>query len=113
MRRDHHSFALACLVFAVLFGVMLWIGGAAHSQEAPPGPPCALAAEMKAQLQRQYGETVTAGGMVGEQFMELFTNPKTGSFTVMMRRLDGTGCLVMGGQGFALADPAKMKGPGL
>lgn len=112
MRRDHHSFALACLVFAVLFGVMLWIGGAAHSQEAPSRPPCGPAADIHSMLQSQYGETVTAAGVIGAEFMELTTS-KSGTFTILMRKADGTACIIAGGTGFALADRAKMKGPGL
>ena len=57
-------------------------------------------------------ETVTAAGVIGSEFMELFTS-EAGTFTITMRRMDGTSCIIAGGKGFALADRSKMKGPGL
>lgn len=98
---------------AFSFLALLWvIGTPAHSQEAPAGPPCADAKGVHERLQKQFGETVTAGGIVGPEFMEILTS-RAGTFTIIIRRADGSACLVMGGTGFALADPAKMKGPGL
>lgn len=112
MKEDNHAFALACVVLIALLAVMMWVASPARSQEAPPGPPCGPSHDIHAQLQKDYGETVTAGGIIGQEYMELLTS-KAGTFTILMRRLDGTACIVAGGRGFALADPARMKGSGL
>ena len=98
------TFSLLALLFA--------IGTPANSQEAPRGPPCGPSSDIHEHLQKQYGETVTAGGIIGQEYMELLTS-KAGTFTILMRRLDGTACIVAGGRGFALADPARMRGSGL
>lgn len=108
-----NTFAMGCLFLALLPIGMYLIATPSRSQEAPAGPPCGPVHDVLEKLQKQFGETVTAGGIVGQEFMEILTNSRTGSFTILMRRLDGTACLVAGGEGFALADPAKMKGPGL
>lgn len=98
------AISLLCLLFV--------IGTPAWPQEAPARPPCAPASDIHSMLEKQYGETVTAAGVVGEEFMEILTS-KAGTFTILMRRLDGTACIVAGGKGFALADPARLKGNGL
>ena len=109
MKEDLHVFALGCLFLALLFAFMFMVGSPAHSQT----PPCARAADILSQLEKQYGETVTAGGVVGSELMVILTNKITGSWTILMRRLDGTACIVAGGTGFGIADPAPMKGNGL
>jgi hypothetical protein len=102
------------VVLLVMFAVFIvWLSAPAHSQE-PSGAQCPPAGALNEQLEKQFGETVTAGGVMdGQQFMYMTTNPTTQSWTVLVRRPDGTACVVLGGKGFALADPAPMKGPGL
>lgn len=108
---DKHTFSMGCLFLALLLAVMYWIATPSRSQVPQPCPPSDAMADT---LQRQYGETVTAGGVLGErQYMYITTNPLTGSFSILATRPDGTACIVLSGKGFALADPAKMKGSGL
>lgn len=102
------AWLFTCSLLALLFV----IGTPAWPQEAPARPPCAPADDVHSMLEKQYGETVTAAGVIGDEFMELLTS-KQGTFTILMRRVDGTACIVAGGKGFALADPARMKGSGL
>lgn len=112
MKEDLKDFGLCLMMLAALFTVMFWIGTPAHSQ-VPGAPPCAPAEAIKSQLEKQYGETVTAGGMIGEQLLVILTNRTTGTFTIIIRNNDGMACIMAGGKGFALAEPAPMKGNGL
>ena len=107
-------FQTALGVLALVMGVLVLIGTKAHSQEAPQGPPCAPSVAVDQTLEKQYGETIT-GAVVADSagFVVLTTNPKTGTFTILMRRPDGMSCIIVGGKGWALADPAKVKGDGL
>lgn len=104
----------AWLTFAIFFTALVWIGTPAHSQEAPQGPPCAPSTAVDKTLQEQYGETITGAGVAdGSGYAYLTTNPKTGTFTILVRRPDGQSCILIGGKGWALADPAPVKGTGL
>ena len=107
---DDSAAAIGVFLLTIFMVIIFYIATPAHSQEA--GPPCGPAADVLGKLQKQYGETVTAAGVVGSQYM-VITTSKQGTFTILMRRPDGTACLIVGGEGFALADPAPMKGSGL
>jgi len=109
---DDGAWAMSCVLLVAFAAFIIWLSTPSHSQEAPAGPPCGPAHDIHEHLQKQYGETVRAGGIIGQEYMELLTS-KEGTFTILMRRLDGTACIVAGGTGFALADPARMKGSGL
>ena len=109
---DEGAWSIGILLLVMFAVFIVWLSAPSHSQEAPSGPPCAPWRDIHAMLEKQYGETTTAGGIIGDEFMELMTS-KQGTFTILMRRLDGTACIVAGGKGFALADPAPMKGNGL
>lgn len=112
MKDDLRDFGLCLLMLSALFAVMFWIGTPAHSQ-APGQPACAPANGLLSALEKQYGETVTAGGTIGQQLLVILTNRTTGSFTILIRNTDGIACIMAGGTGFALADPVPMKGNGL
>ena len=108
------SYAMGCLLVALILIGMYLIGTPARSQEAPAAPPCLPHETMLEKLEVQFGETVTAGGVVGPfALMYLTENPVSHSFTILIRNPRGQTCIVMGGEGFALANPAKRKGPGL
>ncbi len=106
---DDSAAAIGVFLLTIVLVVMFYIATPAKSQEAPP---CGRAVDLHKQLEKHYGETVTAGGIVGTGYLEILTS-KAGTFTIIMRRLDGTGCIVAGGKGFALADRAPMKENGL
>lgn len=106
-----NTFAMGCLFLALVLIGMYLFATPSRSQEAPG---CPLSSDLDAKLQAQFGETVTAGGVLGpEGFMYITTNPRTHTFTILVRKPDGTSCVVLGGEGFALAEPARMRGPGL
>ena len=109
---DEGAWSIGIVVLIMFAVFIVWLSAPAHSQEAPSGPPCGPSHDIHEHLQQQYGETIRAGGIIGQEYMELLTS-KSGTFTILMRRLDGTACIVAGGTGFALADPARMKGNGL
>jgi hypothetical protein len=109
---DEGAWAIGCVILTLLAVLCIYAASPARSQEDPQQPPCTASADMEKTLQAQYGETVTAAGVVNNQYMELYTNAKTHTFTIVVRRTDGNSCMVMAGEGFALADPARMKGKG-
>lgn len=75
--------------------------------------PCAPSGAMDQELKSQYGESIVAGGITGAGIMYITTNPKTGTFSVLLRRPNGMTCIVAGGEGFAIGDAAKITGDGL
>lgn len=112
MKDDFRDFGFCLLMLSALFAVMFWIGTPAHSQ-TPGRPACAPTKGLIEALKKDYGETVTAGGMIDQQLVVILTNKVTGTFTILVRNTDGIACIMAGGTGFALADPAPMKGHGL
>lgn len=61
-------------------------------------------------LEKDHGETLAAVGLSNQgHAVQFFLNEKTGSFTVMLSRPDGSACLVDAGQGAARVK-AKAKG---
>ena len=112
MRHAWLTFQLALAVLLGFFAVLLLIGTPARSQE-PPQLPCAPAAFVEDKLAKEYGETLTAAGSVHDAFIIITTNPKTGTFTILLRRPDGLSCFLTSGKGWALADAAKAKGDGM
>lgn len=102
---------LACFFLTIFLVLIFWIATPAKSQEAPPsGMPCGPSDKMQTELQNKYGEVIVGGGFVGQNIIVITTNPKSGSFTVMSMMPNGQACLLIGGQGFAIADPAAIKG---
>ena len=109
---DRHSFAVGCLFLAILLALMYCVATPARSQ-AVNQHPCGPTANIVAMLGKDYGERTTAGGIADDDSpVILFTNPITGSFTITVRQGDAL-CLLISGKGFALADPAPLKGDGL
>lgn len=97
------------LGLALVFLVML-LDTLAHAQEQLP---CGPSKDIEDNLRSKYGETIVAAGVTPGGFLEILTNPKTQSFTILLRRGGGVTCILMGGEGFAIADPAAIKGDDL
>jgi len=69
---------------------------------------------MKTKLVSQYGEARAATGMVGEQqLMELWANPSSGSWTVILTTAQGIACVVATGNDFEVARVKKLEAPGI
>lgn len=105
---------LACFFLTIFLVLIFWIATPAKSQEAPPsGMPCGPSDKMQTELQNKYGEVIVGGGFVNDSLIIITTNAKSHTFTILMRRPDGISCLLIGGKGFAIAEPAQIKGPSL
>ena len=76
------------------------------------GPPawastaCAPREALVAQLEKSYGEILSARGLQGPNaLIEVFASSESGSFTVLMSRPDGISCIVSTGTHW-LPEPA-------
>jgi hypothetical protein len=81
---------LNLLVFA-----LMWAPGVARAQ----GQQCAPYDALRAHLQDKYAEAMIWQGIGGpETVAQLWVNAETGTWTVVMYRADGVGCMVASGQ---------------
>jgi hypothetical protein len=94
------SFILACLLTA-----MHIIATPARSQTVQPQMPCMPRAILEKQIKSQYGESVVGAGLTPVGVLYVTANPVTGTFTVVMRKDDGTACIVGGGKGWTSITP--------
>ncbi len=108
MRDEHHTLGLACLILAVVLLVMYYIATPSHAQEEACMPRDAL----EKKIFKDFGESPIGAGLTRGGIFYITENPKTGSFTVLVRRPDGTACVLMGGTGWASTD-ALIPGVGL
>lgn len=61
--------------------------------------PCGQHDEMAAKLEETYGESKSNAGMVNnDKVMEIYTNPTTGTWTVLITDAAGTSCMVAAGE---------------
>lgn len=95
------------LTAALLFGM------------ASTGPPalasntCAPRDALVAQLEKSYGEILSARGLQGPNaLIEVFASAESGSFTVLMSRPDGISCIVSTGTHW-LPEPATAQKKGV
>lgn len=84
---------------------------------APPAlaANCALRDGLVEQLQKQYSERLTAGGLqksnAVDTMIEVWSSTDTGSFTVLMTHPTGISCVVASGQNyFEVAMPIVLPG---
>lgn len=99
MKDDYQTFSMACLLLVLLLGFMYYVATPARSQDARP---CLPKLEMDKKLWNQFGESPIGAGLADSGgILYLTTNPKTGSFTVLIRRPDGITCMMTGGRGWA------------
>ncbi len=85
------------LILAALFAFMT----PAHAMQ------CAKYTELVEVLDKQYGETRRAHGMAGTQtpqIAELYVS-EAGTWTLLLRRPDGIGCIYAAGQAWGPVDP--------
>lgn len=73
---------------------------------------CGKAANMERVLADKYGEAPVAAGIAnnGDTFA-VYSNPSTGSFTVLMKSPDGLmACSIMSGEGLKVTPPTDASG---
>lgn len=93
-----HRLAAAAVVIAA--------AGAAAAQSAPQPatqsdatPMCAPRSDIVAQLEKKYGETRRGAGLQNRGAVtEVFASAKTGTWTIIVTRPDGTSCAVAAGE---------------
>ncbi len=91
------------LATATVFG-MAAIAPPAHAQSA-----CAPRATLAENLSKKYGEERIAGGLQSaNQMIEVFSSPKTGSFTILLTKPNGQSCIVSSGKSWATFDHMKV-----
>lgn len=83
----------------------LFLGLSLISQQAQ----CAPRAAILAALSQRFAETPRAMGLAGDSsvVMELFTNPKTGTWTITATNANGVTCLIASGLGFETLTQGK------
>jgi len=68
-------------------------------------------AGLAAALKNKYGETPIAMGTVGGDYvMEVFANPETGTWTVVLTQANGTACGITSGDNYEEQAPADLTG---
>jgi len=98
----------AWLIAAIFMAFLVWLGTPSYSQEQP----CAPRDAVEKRIWKQYGESVVGAGISPGGIVYLTANPVTGTWSLLIRRPDGTACVMMGGTGFAQGEP-KTPGVGL
>lgn len=105
---DKHTFAMGCLFIALLLALMLVIATPSQSQLPPNQTPCGPTAKMMKMLKEEYGETPSAAAITdGNAPLLIFSNPKTGTFTITIRRPGGLTCMMTGGNSWTLVEQPK------
>lgn len=67
---------------------------------AQPSMPCHKTTVITAQLERQYGETLVAGGLqTNGNLLQVYASDEKGTWTVVSTTPDGTSCVVAAGKG--------------
>ena len=99
----------AWLFTAFFLGILYWIGTPSRSQESQP---CGPRDKVEKRIWTEYGESVLGAGLTPGGILYITANLQTGTFTLILRRPDGTACILMGGRGFAQGEP-RTPGVGL
>lgn len=95
------KYILALVAFAAL---------PAHAQQAPM---CSDPARAAAYLMTKYGESrIGVGVRAGGDLMEIFANPESGTWTVLMTRPGGLACMVASGEAWQTYEPLPQGTPG-
>ena len=98
------DFAQAVLLYGVVVVAGLAMAEPAWPQ-APSGIPpmvCSGIDEMRAQLERNYGETLQAVGILNENIAINIYTSEAGTFTIVLVMANGTACVPYAGEGFTL-----------
>lgn len=82
---------------------------------APPAQaqvPCASRDKLVDQLEKKHGEAVAGIGLAGPNALyEIWTSPKTGSWTILLTRPDKISCVIATGQDWYGVSEPRMPGP--
>nr|WP_321362682.1 hypothetical protein [uncultured Celeribacter sp.] len=79
--------------------VLALVGLRAEAQSLIGEVLCGSKAEIHAKLTRQFGAVKTGAGLRGpEAMMEIWTNPKSGDWTLVQTYVEGRSCIVAMGE---------------
>lgn len=92
-------------VLALITSVLLWATSCAaqesQSRKYPEG--CNSIVEMAKQLDADYGEVPVAIGVQTDgRLLEIYASEASGTWTVIVIRPNGTGCMVAAGRGWEI-----------
>ena len=108
--QDRHTFATACLFLALLLALMYVIATPSRSQVPPRQEPCGPTKNIVKMLHDKHGETPGTAAITDDNApMLIFTNPKTGTYTITIRRPGGITCLLLSGKSWT---PVEQEKPG-
>ena len=106
--QEKHTFAMACLFLALLLALMYVIATPANTQVSPTQNPCGPTKQMTDILKAQFGETPAFAGLTDANSPVLiFTNPKTATFSITIRRPGGVTCIMTAGESWTAVDQGK------
>ncbi|MCG7493909.1 hypothetical protein [Thalassobius sp. Cn5-15] len=81
------------------------------SEASAQSPKCFPRTVLIEKLQSRYSEQLSGGGLQNaKQLLEVWTSPKTGSFTVFITRADGMACIMATGQNWSSMAVTNAKG---
>lgn len=96
MHRTHQIF-LAALIVCVALALTVTTATTARGQDAA----CAPRDDVLDRLAERFGEARQSIGLAsGNQVVEMFASPETGTWTLTLTRPDGMTCIIGVGEGF-------------
>jgi hypothetical protein len=113
MSHDNNDSAVAigCFLLTMVLVIAFWLAtfaSPAPAQSVAPKNPCGPSKAIAEMLLQKYGERPAFAGIADNNTPTLiFTNPKTGSFTITIRRPGGLACLMTAGESWTPVDQGK------
>ena len=83
---------------------VLLTGTIVTAAAAATSAPCQPRDALTARLAARYGESLRARGVMTPVLLEIFANVRTGTFTILIVRPDGTACIAGAGDGWQEPD---------
>ncbi len=102
--------AIGCFLLTMVLVIAFWLATLASPAPAqtPPQNPCAPTANVVKMLKDKYGEVPAVAAITDDNSpILIFSNPKTGTFTVTIRRPGGLTCLMTGGNSWTPLEQVK------
>lgn len=100
------------IVLIILVAWAIGIGLAAFSfWEASANPNCGEKEQTRAKLHDDWKESVVFSGVDNRGvLLEVWANPDTGTFTVVLHTTVGIACLVAAGKDYVIMEPQSQEG---
>ncbi len=96
------------VLFSGVSAILAAVGPSAKAQSLIGEVLCGPKAEIHAKLTRQFGAVKTGAGLRGpEAVMEIWTNPKSGDWTLVQTYVEGNSCIVAMGEYWENLNPTE------